>query len=262
MSMAVDGTANVPSSHIDGALLGVQDGVQCFRRGPCPHRSGQEHADCEHGPRISILCLFNGWQTDGGNWMSRWMMIGAALLASACGKKEGAAPTAPASKPDKVVGATPAASKDPAPKEPVPQASEDGEVVYHPNCAKLLPKGLIAKTHGALETRPARERDGNARCELFKGGDGVIGIVEVTCAPNLDAELPATLKIEREAQTEAKELSPMVGRAGYRLGDRSFVYLDDDAPCRLHVTWADAAPANWADALRAIAAGVTPASIK
>lgn len=179
-----------------------------------------------------------------------WLLLGAAL-SFGCGTKGEPAPAKAPGAPDAAAPAKPAEAPDAAP----PSAA--GPL----RCARLFPKELIEKTHGASEARPTSESEESADCELIKEGTAV-GIASAECRPGLDPkEVSERFKVEREVMAAAKELSPMVGRDGYRLGDTSFTFLDDDAPCVLKVSWVTP-PAAPTDALRAFAASLSPSSLR
>lgn len=168
------------------------------------------------------------------------LFLMAIVLVAACNKKEAtqAAPPAP----------------PPQPTEP----SED----FALSCAKLFPKELAAATHGADDVKVVGDGGGIAQCEPQKGGTSV-GVVTVSCVAGFDKEAAATFKSERGLLAAARELTPMVGRDGFRLGDTSFTVLDDDTPCRVQVSWVTApAEAAWTQALKDIMARVTPAAIR
>ncbi|HUQ00948.1 MAG TPA: hypothetical protein VM261_00575 [Kofleriaceae bacterium] len=133
---------------------------------------------------------------------------------------------------------------------------------FHPKCATLLPTALIAKTHGADAVAVDSDGDQSASCRIMKGSDAV-GVYSVDCVDGFDKEAAQTFEIERGAQQAAKAMEPLVGRAGYRMGDTSFTLLDDDTPCRMMVSWLTAPAADaWPEHLKSLMAALTPAAIK
>lgn len=183
----------------------------------------------------------------------------ALLVVAACKKKEGeapppsAAPTAPG---------TPAAAPTPptpTPAPPPPTPVQLTEEQLRPTCAKIVTAELAAKTHGAtkVEDKSVASLPRGAICALFKG-DEQVGMITIACDPNLD---PTAIERERAAMTKAKDLSPPVGRGGYRISSM-VIFNDDETPCRLHIGFGEIAEDKWPDALRAIAAAVNPDTLK
>lgn len=149
----------------------------------------------------------------------------------------------------------PAAAPATPPPTPVNMTAEE----LNPTCAKIFSAELVAKTHGATEVKDNTPKPGRmAICEFRKGED-VLGTAMLACNPGLDVTL---IEQERAAMTKAKDLTPMVGRGGYRLSN-SFVFNDDETPCRLMVSWMTL-PADdvWPDSLRAMVAAINPATLK
>lgn len=161
-------------------------------------------------------------------------------------------PTAPAPAP---TAPTPPPTPAAPPPTPVKLTAEE----LNPTCAKIITAELAAKTHGATDVKDETPRPGKlAICSLLKGAE-VVGSVTLACNPDLDTSL---IERERAAMTKAKDMTPSIGRGGYRLSSM-FTFNDDETPCRIQVAFVEM-PADdvWPDKLRAIMAAVNPAALK
>ena len=183
-----------------------------------------------------------------------------ALFAVAgCKKQEADAPPPGANPPTGSAAAAQAPTPTPAPPAPPPTPVKLTAEELNPTCAKVITKELAAKTHGATEVKDETPKPGKlAICSLLKGGE-VVGSVTLACNPDLDTTL---IERERAAMTKAKDMTPSIGRGGYRLSSM-FTLNDDETPCRIQVAFVEM-PADdvWPDALRAIVAAVNPANLK
>ena len=181
-------------------------------------------------------------------------------LAVACKKDDAEAPPPAAEAPAATEEAT---APTPPPEEPTPApAPEPVDLTaeqLNPTCAKIFTAELAAKTHGATEVKQDETNaPGMAICQMLKDGES-LGSATIACTPDLD---PTAIERERAAMTRAQDLSPPIGRGGYRLSS-NFIFIDDETPCRLMVNWMTP-PADdaWPDALRAIVAAVNPDTLK
>jgi hypothetical protein len=192
--------------------------------------------------------------------MHKLVLVVALLGFVACKKKETEAPPPTATAPAPTTptpSPTPAPAPAPATPPPTPVKLTADEL--KPTCAKIFTPELAAKTHGATEVKDAGAKSGAlAICELRKGNEQV-GSATIACNPDLD---PTAIERERAAMTKAKDLTPSIGRGGYRLSS-TFTFIDDETPCRIMVNWMTT-PADdvWPDALRAIVAAVNPNTLK
>jgi hypothetical protein len=179
----------------------------------------------------------------------------ALLCFVACNKKESEAPPPPPTP----TPTAPAPTPTPAPTTPPPAPVKLTADELKPTCAKIFTPELAAKTHEATEVTETGSKGGAMTiCELRKGTEQV-GSATIACNPDLD---PTAIERERAAMTKAKDLSPSIGRGGYRLSS-NFIFIDDETPCRLMVNWMTT-PADdvWPDKLRAIVAAVNPGTLK
>lgn len=177
------------------------------------------------------------------------------LVVVGCSKDKEAPPPSAKSP----AAAAPAPAPRPTPPAPPPTPVNLTAEELKPTCAKIFTAKLAAKTHGATEVKQEGPTGGAlAVCQMMKGAE-LVGSVTIACNPNLDT---TAIERERGAMTKAKDLTPMVGRGGYRLSS-NFIFNDDETPCRLTVNWMTT-PADevWPDALRAIAAAVNPTTLK
>jgi hypothetical protein len=189
-------------------------------------------------------------------------LLVAMLLVFACKKEKEAPPTTETPKP--VTPAAPAPAPAPAlapaaPAAPAPAPVKLGADELKPTCAKIFTAGLAAKTHGATEVKSAMDKPGPMTvCQLIKDG-AVVGSATIACNPDLD---PTAIERERAAMTKDIDLTPSIGRGGYRISS-NFTFIDDETPCRIIVNWMTT-PADdvWPDALRAITAAVNPSTLK
>jgi hypothetical protein len=193
--------------------------------------------------------------------MRRTVPLVALLAIIGCKKKETDAPpaTAPTGSAAMAAPAPEPTAPAPTPAAPPPTPVKLTADELKPTCAKIITAELAAKTHGATEVKDETPRPGAlAICSLHKGADQV-GSVTLACNPDLDTSL---IERERAAMTKAKDMTPPIGRGGYRLSNM-FTFNDDETPCRIQVTFVEL-PADdvWPDALRAIVAAVNPGTLK
>lgn len=197
--------------------------------------------------------------------MTRIVALASVLALSmvGCGKKKEEAATPPPSPGSAGSAAAaptpPAPTPTPAPPAPTPVAPAPVALTaaeMKPTCDKLLPVDLATKAFGADKVESASPR--LAICTARKGEE-VVGSLTVACKEGLDV---SNFGGERAAMTKARDLEPMVGRSGYRIGEGSFFVLDDDTPCRLQIIISNPTDATWPDAIRAIMAQVSPANLK
>jgi hypothetical protein len=183
------------------------------------------------------------------------------LVFVACKKNETEAPPATTETPA-AGSSAPAAAPTPSPAPPLPPPPTPVKLTAEelkPTCAKIITPELAAKTHGATEVKEEGNKGGGMTiCQMFKGPE-LLGSATIACAPDLD---PTAIERERGAMTKAKDLTPSIGRGGYRLSS-NFTFIDDETPCRVVVNWMTM-PADdvWPDALRAIVAAINPGTLK
>lgn len=169
-------------------------------------------------------------------------------------KAESPEPSAEAPEPSAEAPATAAAPETPPP-EPVNLTAEE----LKPTCAKIFPAELATRTHGATEVKEeGNPAGGMVICQMAKDGEP-LGSATIACKSDLD---PTAIERERAVMTKAQDLSPAIGRGGYRISS-SFIFIDDETPCRVMVNWMTT-PADdvWPDALRAIASAINPGTLK
>jgi hypothetical protein len=194
-------------------------------------------------------------------------LVALAALVS-CNKKKDDAPAAakPTGSEEPAAGssAPAAAAPTPTPAAPAPPAPTPVKLTAEelkPTCPKIVTAELAAKTHGATEVVPQGSTTSGkplAICQLNKGTE-LVGSITIACNPDLD---PTAIERERAAMTKAKDLPGTVGRGGYRLSSVVFM-IDDETPCRIQAAWTTPPEdAAWTEALRAITAAITPATLK
>ena len=185
-------------------------------------------------------------------------MVAALCSLVACKKDDAEAPTPAAEAPpgEEATAPTPPPEAEPTPP-PTPVDLTADEL--NPTCAKIFTAELAAKTHGATEVKQDETNaPGMAICQMLKDGES-LGSATIACRADLD---PTAIERERAAMTKAVDLSPSIGRGGYRLSS-NFIFIDDETPCRLMVNWMTTPPDDaWPDALRAIVAAVNPGTLK
>jgi hypothetical protein len=190
--------------------------------------------------------------------MRQVVVFAALLVVVACKKKDADAPP-PTAQEVAPTEATAEPTPPPAPPAPPPAPVNLTADELKPTCAKIFTAELAAKTHGATEVKEEGNKGGGMTiCQMFKDGE-LLGSATIACTPDLD---PTAIERERGAMTKAKDLSPSIGRGGYRISS-NFIFIDDETPCRLMVNWMTT-PADdvWPDALRAIVAAVNPDTLK
>ena len=199
-------------------------------------------------------------------YMYRSLPLVALVVLVAC-KKDADAPASATGSAAPAPGASaegnpPAPSPTPAPPvTPPPAPVKMTADELRPKCDKIFTADVIAKSHGAdkVEAQGPQADKPLAICQFSKGAD-VVGSVTVACNPDLDV---TTIEKERAAMTKAKDMPAGIGRGGYRLSN-AFFFNDDETPCRINANFVNppADEAAMADALRAITAAITPASLK
>ncbi len=184
----------------------------------------------------------------------------ALLVVAGCKKTEEAPPATAnpsptAAAPVEAPPPTPTPTPAPPPPTPVKMTAEE----LKPTCAKIVTAELAAKMMGGNAVKDETPRPGAlAICSIMKDAEQV-GSVTIACNPDLDTTL---IERERAAMTKAKDMTPMIGRGGYRLSNM-FTFNDDETPCRIQAAFVNL-PADdvWPDALRALAAAIHPGSLK
>ena len=195
----------------------------------------------------------------------RYIALVAALVSVvSCSKKDEGEASSPADSPAESGEQQPAADPQPEPPADPEPAGPPVEPVnltaeqLNPTCAKIFPAEVADQLWSASEVRQEAQAPGMVVCQMFKGEE-MVGGVTMGCKPDLD---PTAIERERAVMTKATDLPPSIGRGGYRIAN-SFVFIDDETPCRLMVSFSSP-PADDALAghLRAITKAVAPSTLE